>query len=448
MTTTTSDATAQRDWEGWAAQYGTPTHVLDTSRLHANVRALKQAWKRLIVPMEILYSVKTNYLPFLLRTLRDEVDGADVVSGYELRAAVKAGYPASRICFNGPMKTEDEIDEALRHGAVVHVDSPSDLDAIERASRGRTIEIGVRVHPGTNVYDSPDPTFESAARKRASNAKFGWPLGSPGLDRLLQRIHASDRVRLTRLHAHLGSQITDADRMLGGLDAVFAFCAHQRQRFPIEVVNIGGGFGVSGIFRHRHGALYALRELHGDAPPGQPRQAMDVHALAEGINARLHAHRLAQLRLQCEPGRVLVSDAMSLLVRVVSVKDYGGGLGTWVVVDGGLNLMPTAGPHEEHRVELVTPRSADAAESTPVRVMLGGPLCYEGDVFDYAAQFPRMPRVGDLIVLRDSGAYTVSRSTNFIRPRAAVIAIGATSSAPLLCWRRETDDDIFQFAVG
>jgi hypothetical protein len=136
------------------------------------------------------------------------------------------------------------------------------------------------------------------------------------------------------------------------------------------------------------------------------------------------------MHLQCEPGRVLVSDAMSLLVRVVSVKEYGRGFGSWVVVDGGLNLMPTAGPHEGHRVELVRQRSADTADAAPVSVMLGGPLCYEGDVFDYAARFPRIPRVGDLIVIHDSGAYTVSRSTNFIRPRAAVIAIGETASAP------------------
>ena len=448
MTTTTpSDVAATRDWEAWAKQYGTPTHVLDMARLRANVRALKQAWQRLIVPMEILYSVKTNYLPIILFALRDEVDGADVVSGYELRAALRAGFPGSRVCFNGPMKTADEIDEAVRHGIVVHIDGPSDIDAIEHASRGRPVEVGVRVNPGTNVYDSPDPTFEAAARKRASNAKFGWPLGSPGLDRLLQRIRANERLRLTRVHVHLGSQITDADRMLSGIEAVLAFCASQLKAFPIEVVNIGGGFGVSGIFRHRHGALYALREFHGDAPPEQPHQALDLGVLADGINARLQAHRLTHLRLQCEPGRAVISDAMSLLVRVVSVKEYGAGFGTWVVVDGGLNLMPTAGPHEQHRVELVTHRAAGATEAAAVSVMLGGPLCYEGDVFDYTALFPRMPRVGDLIVLHDSGAYTVSRSTNFIRPRAAVIAVSETGSAPLLCWRRETDDDIFQFAV-
>jgi diaminopimelate decarboxylase len=138
---------------------------------------------------------------------------------------------------------------------------------------------------------------------------------------------------------------------------------------------------------------------------------------------------------------------MCLLSRVVSVKEYGAGLGSWVVIDAGLHLMPTAGPQEQHRIELVAPRAPDRDDAA-VTVMLGGPLCYEGDVFDYSARFPRMPRVDDLVVIHDSGAYTVSRSTNFIRPRAAVIAIGDSSSSPLLCWRRETDDDIFQFAVG
>ena len=79
--------------------------------------------------------------------------------------------------------------------------------------------------------------------------------------------------------------------------------------------------------------------------------------------------------------------------------------------------------------------------------MLGGPLCYEGDVFSYSIEFPRLPRAGELVLMHDTGAYTVSRATNFIRPRAPVVAVDASDGSAFLCWRRETDRDVFQFAV-
>jgi diaminopimelate decarboxylase len=447
MTAFTEAGTGEgHDFDTLAERHGTPVHILDLATLRSNARALHDAWARLIVPMDVLYSVKTNYLPLVLQLLRDEVAGADVVSGYELRAALRAGFEPTAICFNGPMKTADEIEEAVRAGAVIHIDSPSDVDAIERVKPLGPVEVGLRVNPGHNVYGSPDATFEQVAAQKAARAKFGWPIGSPGLERLLERIRSSEALQLTRLHAHLGSQITDVDRMLRAVDTLFACGASLARAFPITTINIGGGFGVPGIYRRRHGPLHALRQLHGDSPPGQPRRGMELPDLVDGLNGALKRHRLDRMRLQCEPGRLLVSDAMSLLTRVVSVKEYGPEHGTWVILDGGLNLVPTAGPDEEHRFQLVGQR-AEPGRSGPVSVMLGGPLCYEGDVFSYSIEFPRLPRAGELVLMHDTGAYTVSRATNFIRPRAPVVAVDACDGSAFLCWRRETDRDVFQFAV-
>jgi len=76
---------------------------------------------------------------------------------------------------------------------------------------------------------------------------------------------------------------------------------------------------------------------------------------------------------------------------------------------------------------------------------VAGPLCYEGDVLSLAKELPASLAVGDVLALHDTGAYTVSRSTNFIRSRAGVVAVDGDRWE--LCWRAETIDDVFAFAV-
>jgi diaminopimelate decarboxylase len=158
------------------------------------------------------------------------------------------------------------------------------------------------------------------------------------------------------------------------------------------------------------------------------------------VDELLERHGLHGVELACEPGRYLVSEAMQILTRVHSVKrthEHG----AWVVVDAGLNILPTAGPAERRQYRLARPRAGPTG-----RFMLGGPLCYEGDVFSFDVELPADVRAGDLMLIPDAGAYSVSRSTNFIRPRACVVALRRGTAA--LCWRRETYDDIFAFRVA
>ncbi len=164
----------------------------------------------------------------------------------------------------------------------------------------------------------------------------------------------------------------------------------------------------------------------------------DLERFVERFEDILAQHGVSDVTIACEPGRILVSDAISLLSRVVSVKDVGDG--TWVVLDGGVNLLPTAGVGEEH--EIVALGKEDTPRSS---FMVGGPLCYEQDVFSYSQSLAQDIAVGDLVEIRDAGAYSITRATSFIRPRAPVVATANGRSE--LCWRRETGADIFSFRV-
>lgn len=411
-----------------AQRWGTPLFVLSLDRLRANLDTFTAA----LAPARVLYSLKTNYLPVVTEALCGWGCGVDVVSGYELRAALDAGFPPERVVFNGPVKTPDELRAAVDAGVYVNVDGEPEIDVLAElaARRGAPLPVGLRVHPPHDVYSDARPV-----PSRYAPSKFGWPIASGDADRLAGAVLARPALRLTGVHAHLGSQLTGRDALLAALGAVFDWVATLRERAPVDRVNIGGGFPVPGIHRVR-GAVSGLSEVRsGDGRP--PPEPFDLAAFGRDLHALRAERGLADVAVYCEPGRALVSDAMVLLTRVVGVKRTG--QGTWVLLDGGLNLLPTAGVAERHRFEALR------ADTATVPVMLGGPLCYEGDVFSLDARLPGDVRAGDLVAVHDAGAYSVTRATSFNRPRAPVVAVRGDRSA--LCWRGEEYPDIFRYAV-
>jgi diaminopimelate decarboxylase len=421
-----------------AERFGTPAHVLDLARVERNYRHLRGAFDAVGLRMDVLYSVKTNYMPIVLAQLKALGSGVDVVSGFELDLALRLGFTGPSIVFNGPHKTDVEIERAVEAGATVNLDAPHEAMRINAVARrlGRTVPVGLRVNPGIGIHLSADPTYNAQAARAARESKFGLSLADGAAAAAAELIGSCEQLSLVGLHCHGGSQITDEAALLSAIDAMLAFGASLRPRHPIRIVNIGGGFGVAGIRRTRRGPLGQMLAFHGsDALAGQ-KNGFDLELFARGLREAVDRHDLDDIRLCCEPGRVIVSDAMALLARVSSVKRSGGI--DWVIVDAGLNLMPTIAMNEEHAIRSLV---HDGSPLKPFRV--AGPMCYEGDVLGASRMLPETMAEGDLVLIEDSGAYTVSRSTNFIRPRAPVVAVG--DGRMELCWRREEFDDIFAF---
>lgn len=195
---------------------------------------------------------------------------------------------------------------------------------------------------------------------------------------------------------------------------------------------------MAGIRRERRGPLRQLMKLCNYDILDKQKDGMDIASVASSLSTSIQHYNLGAARFFCEPGRAIVSDAMCMIAQVVSVKQTGGL--DWLILDAGLNLFPTIAMDESHEIVSLM---RDGAKTKPFRI--GGPLCYEGDVLSSIKRMPVDTTVGDLVSIEDSGAYTVSRSTNFIRPRASVVVV--TNSKIELCWRRETFDDIFAFHV-
>ena len=424
-----------------ASQFGTPTHVLDMRRLTGNYRNFKREFEAGGLDCTILYSVKTNYLPNLVRALKAQGCAADVVSGYEMELALELGFPGDQITFNGPHKTAAELERAIDAGVFINLDSTDEARRLNRIAedRGRPIDVGLRLNPGIAIYRGADPTYNEMAERAALESKFGYTVPGGAAEAAAAEISALSHLRITGFHCHLGSQITDMDAFAQALDRLFAFAGGFAGNHPLERMNIGGGFGVDGIRRERRGPLRGLLDFYGCDNLDAQNEGFELRDFATAVASLRAQHGLNGVQFYCEPGRAIVSDAMVLLAAVSSVKETGG-VG-WVIVDAGLNLMPTIAMHEDHGIREVAP---SGAPKTLFRI--GGPLCYEGDVLAAAKLLGNDIAEGDLILVEDSGAYTISRATNFIRPRAAVVALEDGKAS--LCWRREEFVDVFSFNVS
>src|SRR5262249_51160775 len=131
-----------------AQAVGTPFYCYSTATLERHYRVFAGAFAD--VPSLVCYAVKANSNQAVIATLAKLGAGADVVSGGELKRALKAGVPAEKIMFSGIGKTAAELAAAIDAGILcINVESDPELDLLSEiaVSKGRTACVSVRVNP-------------------------------------------------------------------------------------------------------------------------------------------------------------------------------------------------------------------------------------------------------------------------------------------------------------
>ena len=386
-----------------AERFGTPLYLYSRAAIEEAYGAYDRAFAA--VAHRIHYAVKANASLGVLRVLRDLGAGVDVVSGFELLAARRAGFRAGDIVFAGVGKSEAEIALGLEHG-ILHFNAESEEEirrigalAVRRGSRAR---VSLRVNP--DIDPRSHPYISTGLREN----KFGVDIAlAPSI---LARAREIAGVDLVGLQCHIGSQITDL-RPLG--QAARALVALSRrllnEGFALEMLDLGGGLGV---------------DYEGGQSPRPEALAAEIVPALEGLG----------LNLLLEPGRSLVASAGVLVSRVLYVKESHGK--RFVIVDAGMNdLLRPALYQAYHRIETVSPK---APSSGPADVV--GPVCETGDFLARDRELPAVSE-GDLLAVRDAGAYAFAMASNYnLRPRAAEVMVEGGELR--LVRRRETFEDL------
>jgi len=394
------------DLSAIAAVVGTPFYCYSTATLERHYRVFAEA-----VPKDTLiaFSVKANGNLAVLKTLAKLGAGADVVSGGELKRALAAGIPGSRIVFSGVGKTKAEMAAALKAGICqFNVESEPELAALDEVAGG----MGARAPVAFRINPNVDAKTHAKISTGHSETKFGIPF------RRIREAYALaaklKHVEIVGVDVHIGSQITDLEPFAAAFRRVVEIVGILRaDGHAISRIDLGGGLGVP----------YRTDNI----PPPDPVQ---YGATAANIT------RNANARLIMEPGRLISANAGILVARVIYEKQ--GEQKTFLIIDAGMN-------------DLVRPALYDAFHDiVPVREPgpfgaracydVVGPVCETSDIFAADRDMPRL-KAGDLVAILTAGAYGAVMSSAYnARPPAPEVLVKGAEWAVV---RPRMDDDAF-----
>ncbi len=356
-----------------------PTYVYNLESIKQRISSYQTALKG--VDSKIHYAVKANSHDSILSLMKDSDCGIDVVSAGEVKKCLEVGSAASDIIFSGIGKSHDEISFAIKNSVgQINVESLGELKRIQQISNSlkKNVNIGLRLNP-----DIPVKTHPYIATGFREN-KFGVALSQ--IPEALVLIKDSKYISWTSIGAHIGSQILDLDPLKKSMDSlkkIYSFL--KNQEVALESIDLGGGLGV---------------DYRSDD------EELDFQNIQNYGKLIQDTFKDSGIKIILEPGRSLVARSGVLLMKVEYIKNNG--FKNFVIVNSGMHHMLRPALYQAfHRIQPLKTK-----ESENIVCDIVGPICESSDVLGFDRQIPK-PEEGDLLALRDAGAYGASMSSNY-----------------------------------
>jgi len=386
-----------------AREYGTPLYIYSAATLRRHFRAYDSAFDK--VRHLTCFSVKCNSNLSLLRLLRHEGAGADIVSGGELAKALEAGITPDRIVFSGVGKQYWEMTAALRAGILMfNVESEQEMELLARAAAdtGIPARMSLRINP--DVDPGTHPYISTGLKKN----KFG--VAMERAPELYRRAREDPWLEPVGIDCHIGSQLTEVSPFLESLSRLKGLHARLREMgLAISYLDLGGGLGIT----------------YGEEDPPHPAEL--GQALSEALADM-------DLTLILEPGRVIAGNAGILVTRTLYTKDTE--LKHFTVVDAAMNdLIRPSYYGAYHRIEEIAPQGREIRPRDVV-----GPICETGD---FLAQDRELPLIepGELLAIFSAGGYGFAMASQYnSRPRGAEVLVDGDRAR--LIRQRETIEEM------
>lgn len=365
------------------AEFGCPVWVYDAEIIRQQVARLRQF-------DVIRFAQKACSNIHILRLMREQGVKVDSVSQGEILRALAAGYNPSEnpddIVFTADMIDEATLALVAEHKIPVNAGSVDMLGQLGEVSPGH--RVWLRVNPGFGHGHS------QKTNTGGENSKHGiWHADMPQALEIVKRYN----LHLVGIHMHIGSGVDYAH-----LERVCGAMVQQVVDFgqDLEAISAGGGLSI---------------------PYREGEEKIDTsHYFGLWSAARDNiAQRLGHpVKLEIEPGRFLVAESGVLVAQVRSVKDMGSR--HFVLIDAGFNdLMRPSMYGSYHHISAMAGDGRDLTAQPAVETVVAGPLCESGDVFTQQeggkVETRSLPpvKVGDYLVLHDTGAYGASMSSNY-----------------------------------
>lgn len=389
--------------EDLANQFGTPLYVYDAEKVEEKINMLRAAYNDIDLKIKFAAKALTNIS--ILKLMKKNGVELDVVSPQEMEIGLKSGFVGAEITFTPSGVSFDEIEEAVKNGAIVNLDN---LIVLEKFGQkyGNTVPCSMRIKP--NVAAGGNAKIMTAHE----GSKFGIDVLQ--LDEILRIVKQYD-IQVIGVHQHTGSDIKTPEAFVQVADIIFDFALN----FPnLQFIDLGGGFKVA----YKDGDIVT-----------------DMAALGEklGDAFKNFCNKIGRkLQLWFEPGKYLVSEAGILLVSTNVVKENL--TRTFVGVNSGLNHLIRPMMYDAYH-EIVNISNSDDSIQKVYDVV--GYIC-ETDTFATERTLNEV-KEGDILALLNAGAYGFTMSSNYnsrFRPAEVMIYQGKAH----LIRERETMEDIMR----
>ena len=397
-----------------AEEFGTPTYVYDAALIRERYAALDAACGD--YPHALHYAIKANATLAIVRLIRACGARVDANSGGEIDVALRAGFVPADIVFTGVGKSPAELRRAVSLGVrAINAESPGEVERIAAIASelGTVARVAIRINPDVDAGSHPHISTGLKTNK------FGMSIDAARA--MARDIGRQPSLRIVGVHVHIGSQITRTAPLTRAAETLANLAISLvAEGIPLEHLDIGGGLGIS------------------------YQAGQTVVSPTEYAAAILPAIRRTGLALVLEPGRWIVGPCGMLLTTVVDLKvqppdPQTGEARQFVIADAGMtDLLRPALYGAWHDIEAVSPRPGPDMLCDIV-----GPVCETTDTLGAGRRLPPVA-VGDVLVVRDAGAYGSVMASNYNRrPTAAEVLV--ENGAWRVIRRRQTIDDLLQW---
>jgi len=386
---------------GLTEKYGTPLYVYSANTIMAQYERLTKAFSS--ANMKVRYACKALTNINILKLIKNCGSGLDTVSIQEVKIGLKAGFAPKDIIFTPNGISIAEINEAAALGVVINIDNISILEQFGN-EHGAAIPICIRINPhilaGGNYQISTGHI----------DSKFGISIHQL---RHVERVVETTGLNVTGLHMHTGSEILDIEVFLRGVNILFEVA----EKFTnLEFLDLGSGFKV---------------------PTSPGADATDLESLGKQLSEKFNnfcKEYGKDLELWFEPGKYLVSEAGTFLVKVNVVKHTTATV--FAGVDSGFNhlIRPMFYNAYQHIVNASNPNGVERIYT------VSGYIC-ETDNFAWDRKISEV-KEGDILAIHNAGAYGFEMSSNYnsrLRPPEVLIIDGEDH---LIRKREELEDNL------
>jgi diaminopimelate decarboxylase len=396
---------SEKLWLDLAKEYGTPLYIYDRAKIEEKYHKLTTAFKGKDV--RFFYACKALGNLNILKVINKTGCGLDTVSINEVKLGLKAGFDPKNIIFTPNCVAFDEIKEAVEIGVHINIDNISILE-----------QFGNYYQDNYPVIVRFNPHIMAGGNYNIStghiDSKFGISIHQL---RHVLRVVKTLNINVEGIHMHTGSEIKDMQVFLQGLEVMLDIA----REFPnIKILDLGSGFKV---------------------PYKDDEKETDVEKLKEIISGPIEEfqkERGSQIEVWFEPGKYLVSEAGTFLVKANVIKPTPATV--FVGVDSGFNhLIRPMLYGSYHRIENISNPKGTERIYTIV-----GNLC-ETDTFAWDRMLTEVNE-GDILAFYNAGAYCYEMSMNYnARCKPAEVLVQGEEHAVIR--RREALEDLLRNTI-